>query len=257
MTAPCKNYPDAGDPCLAVEVQSGRTKTTVGAGYSQVKRLWVRKPSASGPDVLLLGDFGGSGGNADLLALSFSGGLRVRKISGERVEAVTVESPQTPLRFDLPFAIGFFNGAPNAGTTIVPLPMRWVDGDFALDRKHLIARSFPPEDLRFRELAVQSELHQWASDSYPAERLFPPMAPSGTPVTVQALADLMLAGHADIARAILHKGWPRSSGQPMEGEDAFWAALCKVMVKNDLWQRFDLARVPNASLIEAAAKTAP
>jgi hypothetical protein len=174
----------------------------------------------------------------------------------EYADWVAADSATGALSFEAPFLVRYFNGAPNSSTTTIHLPMRWVGGDFAVDLVALTGRSFSPGELRFRELAVRNELNRWATDSYPTSRLFPPEARSGTPVTVHALTDLMLAGHADLAKGMLDRSWPRSpdgGGLPMGGKDEYWNALCGAVTGNRDYERFGLSRVPNAALIEAAA----
>jgi|GEM_PF-4075296 len=269
----CPATLDSDKFCRAIEIRHGSKADKLGAGYTRVSLLWTGNGQVNGPDAVVRGDYGGSGGEADLFAISLSHGPAIQKLSGGRIDSVRIDSAHTdtphiasahiarrvtPLRFDLPFGIEYVNGAPNAGETIIPIPMRWTNGNFAVDMKALTARNFPAGDLRFREIAIGHELNRWTNDSYPAKRLFPPVANGGTPVTTQALADLMLTGHADRARMMLHKSWPRSPGRgdiAMPGEDAFWNALCNKVVHNEHWRRFGLNRLPHADLIEASART--
>lgn len=257
----CPATLDGDEFCRAIEIRRGGKVDKLGAGYIRASLLWTGDGRGNGPDAIVRGDYGGSGGEADLFAISLSHGLAIQKLSGGRIDGVHIDHVRnarrgTPLRFDLPFGIGYFNGAPNAGETIVPIPMRWANGNFAVDMEVLTARRFATDDLRFRQTAINYELNRWANDSYPAKRLFPPGANGGTPVTTQALADLMLTGHADRARMMLHKGWPRSRERGevvMPGEDGFWNALCAKVVHNQHWQRLGLNSLPHADLIEASA----
>jgi hypothetical protein len=134
----------------------------------------------------------------------------------------------------------------------------WRSDDFQLDAPALLGRIFGPQDLRFRRLAVSHELNAWANNLdrpttvYPA----PPNALGGTPVTVQALMDLMLTGHVSDARRILHESWPSTEERTdikENGEQPFWSDLSKAMRQNPLWKRFDLERLPGAQVINAAA----
>lgn len=75
--------PEGGDHdagCRAVELRSAGTVTKLGAGYIRVKLLWARKGHERGPNALLLGDYGGSGGNADLFAVTTAPTPRFRKL---------------------------------------------------------------------------------------------------------------------------------------------------------------------------------
>ena len=244
--------------CLAIQVRSATGTSVVGQGYTQVKVLWQGRSAKGRPDVVLLGDYGGSSGLSDLYAIGFSPALAVWKLGVAPGEAVTVDRGQPSLCIDLPFAIGGFNQAPSAAVTIVPIPVCWSSGGFALDKTALLARSYPQEDLRFRSLAIRSELRRWAQDVYPATDVYPIRTTGGTPVTAGGLADLILSGHADIARQMLHGNWPSIQGRQdisMGGEARFWAALCRGIVDNQDWQRFQLDGLPHADLVETAAKT--
>jgi hypothetical protein len=194
-----------------------------------------------------------------MFAITFSPRLVVRALTGERIEEVSVTGKgPAPLRLRVPLDIEYFNGAPHSGATIVMLPVGWSKGDYALDWSALITPVMSTRELDFRTLAVGSELNQWALASYPAQRLYPPQAPAGTPISVDALAELALSGHADQARLLLHRSWPRISGRsdiPVAGENAFWSAFCQTLVNHPLWRRFNLVRLPHARLIEIGAAT--
>jgi len=259
QTVPCTADRGDGDiHCLALQVSDAESLNIVGDEYARVRILWSKRSKETGPDVLLLADHGGSSGDSDIFAVSFLPRPQVRTLRVAPGDAVSLRSSRQTLCLNLPFEIGGFNDAPYAGTTLVPIPVCWHSGDFTLDRKALLARTFPEEDLVFRNLAVQSELGRWASDIYPATNLYPVKTTGGTPVTALALADLMLAGHADLAQEILHKNWPRSHQDlnvSLKGESRFWTALCRLIVKNEDWRYFHLDRLPNAGLIEAGAKS--
>ncbi len=130
--------------------------------------------------------------------------------------------------------------------------------DFQLDASALLGRVFGPQDLRFRGIAATDEFNGWANGLdrptavYPA----PPNALGGTPVTVQALMDLMLTGHVSDARRILHESGPSTAERTdikENGEEPFWSDLSEARVKNPLWKRFDLERLPQAQLLDTAA----
>lgn len=257
--APCTHILDHSEYCRGIQVRRGAIVEELGEGYSAVKLLWTRRPGAEGPDLLVRGDWGGSGGLADLFAISLEPRLTVRKLSMEHADWVTADGAGRVLRFDAPFTIPYFNGAPNSNTTTNHLPMRWLGGDFAVDLGTLTGRSYSQGELRFRELAIRHELSRWASDAYPSARLFPPEARAGTPVTVHALTDLMLAGRADLAKELLDRTWPRSpseGGLPMGGKERFWNALCRAFIENRAYKMFGLSRLPNSALIEASAAVA-
>lgn len=239
--------------CLAIQVSPNPGHEIVGEEYAWARFLWSKQSGQEGPDVLVMGENGGSGGLADLFAVSFKPRTAVVKIAVAPSDRVTIEPGMRSLCLNLPFGMSGFNQASNADTTYVSLPVCWSSGKFVLDTKALAARSFPSEDLRFRDLAVRYELNRWASDSFPATNLYPIKTTWGTPVTARALADLMLAGHADMAREMLHRNWPRTSGTPLGGEKHFWGELCRLMIRNAYWKDFHLAQIPHADVIQAGA----
>jgi hypothetical protein len=204
-----------------------------------------------------LGDYGGSGGDADLFAICLSSKPAFRKSGGERYDTVRVHSGRGPLRLTLPFDLEYFNGAPHAGAIIVPVPVVWTGDDFVVDLAAMTRRTYSTNERDFRALAMAEELRMWAEDKYPAQRLYPPEARVGTPVTATAMVEMILSGHADQARALLDRAWPRQwdhRDRPIGGEAAFWAALCQAVLNEPIWKRFGLDRLPHADLVEMGAK---
>lgn len=257
LVTPCPPGGDSDESCRALAVRRAGVTTYLGGGYIVTRLLWTRPPHGRGPDVLLRGDSGGSGGNADLFAVTFAPQLVVRKWSGERYNGVTGRAVRGTLHVDLPFDIEFFNGASHADVTIVPVPVLWRGGDFTVNFPALMRPPLSPDERAFRELALGRELARWSWDAFPAKRLYPPEVPiahATTPVTVQALTELMLSGRADEARALLHHAWPGSRGDiAMGGEDALWDALCSTLVSHPLWRRLRLDRLPHADTVVAGA----
>ena len=64
----------------------------------------------------------------------------VRRLEGERMDAITARQTVNGLHLTLPFNIEFFHGAPHAGASISPLPVVWAHGDFAVDFARLLKR---------------------------------------------------------------------------------------------------------------------
>lgn len=242
--------------CRAIALRESRATRILGSGYMHVRLLWSRRGHGAGPDALVFGDDGGSGGLGDLIAISLGPKTIVTTYNSERLDEVRVSRSGDALRLELPFDVEYFNGAPHAGARIVPIPTIWRDGDFSADFSALVQPPLSKQELAFRELAVREELADWAEAKFPSPRLFPPQSDRGTPVTVQALLDLMLTGHADEARELLRRAWPhargRSDGQ-LGGEEDFWKAICQAAVHNPLWRRLRLDRLPQADLIRAGA----
>lgn len=253
----CPPGGDHDETCRAIAASGPDGPVTMGSGYMQVSLLWSQTASSGEPNALVLGDYGGSGGKADLYAVTFAPQLAYRRNGGERFDSVTVSKAPGPLHLSLPFDVEFFNGAPHAGAIVVQLPVIWTGDDFAVDLARLTSRTYSAGEFDFRVLAVGAELAAWQDKAYPAKRLYPPEAVGGTPVAATALVEMMLTGHADQARDLLDRSWPRDREQadkPAEGKTAFWAALCKAVVQEPSWTRFGLGRLPHADLIERAAK---
>lgn len=245
---------DAG--CRAVELRSKGGVTRLGGGYMTVKLLWSRKGQATGPNALLLGDYGGSGGNSDLFAVTTASSPAFRKLSGERYDTVQVRSAGGPLRLTLPFDVEFFNGAPHAGAIIVAMPALWTGRDFAVDLRAMTRRIYSARERGSRLLAIREELRAWAGDKFPTPRLYPPQARDGTPVTATAMIEMILSGHADQARDLLDRAWPHQwehTDRPLDGQADFWAALCQAVVREPSWERFGLARLPHADIVRRGA----
>ena len=255
----CTPSPENDRYCRGIALRRGSRLERIGEGYLTVDLLWTRKRAGSGPALFVRGSSGGSGGNGDLFAIDPASPTGVQKLCWNRADTVTVGRDPTRLRFEAPFVVGFFNGAPHAGDTLVPLPLVWAGGAFRLDLAALTARRWSATEIDFRRLAMREELSRWAADVYPADRLYPPEAQSGTQVTAKALSDLILTGHADLARTLLDEAWPRSLVRDegkIGGVDAFWSGLCAAIVRNQAWRRFGLDRLPHASRVLAGAAQA-
>ena len=242
--------------CRALQLRTSGRSATIGAGYMHVRLLWTRRGRSLGPDALVLGEDGGSGGSGDLIAVTLGPTPAVKKYTSELLEGLRANPGAAELRLELPFAIGYFNGAPHAGVTVVPIPTLWARGDFRADIGALVRPNISRQELDFRELAMRQELHAWSVAKYPTARLYPPEAESGTPITLQALADLTLTGHSDEAKALLDRAWPNSwerSDVKLGGELEFWKSFCRTVLRNPLWLRLGLERLPHSETIRAGA----
>jgi hypothetical protein len=255
VLAACRSDIPDDNSCRAIELRKGGGTVRLGGGYMQARLLWSGSGPGEGPDALVLGESGGSGGYGELFAVTLGTTPTVRKLAGERLDQLAADRAAKALHLTVPFDIEFFNGAPHSGARIVPIPTRWSNGDFTADIPALVRPPMSKQELDFRALAISEELGAWATARYPAHRLFPPQADSGTPITLQALADLILTGHADQARSLLHRAWPASHerlDRKLGGEDDFWKALCQTMLRHPLWTRLGLDRLPQSRIVHAA-----
>jgi hypothetical protein len=256
---PCGPHGDYDASCRGIGLRHAGKLHPIGEGYMSVDLVWQRGQGAAGPDLVVRGNSGGSAGIADIFALDLAHGI-VRKLNLNRGDTVAASQGPGPLRLEVPFVVGYFNGAPHSQDSVVPVPFLWADGDLRLDFNALAGRAFAVSDLRFRELAIREELSHRVQDVSPEIALYHlgGVSPQGgTPVTVYALLDLMLAGRADEARALLHRVWPWRSdghGTPYAGEDAFWTGLCRAVSQREDWRKYGFDRLPHAELIEAAAR---
>jgi hypothetical protein len=246
---------DVSDDTAAVVKQLEST-----GRYMRVRVLWRRRPGEPGPAAIIEGDWGGSAGNVDLYAPYGALPEQVRVLNLSKADDIAVHSSGRGPEFDAPFAVDRFNRASNAGASIVPLPIVWRSDDFQLDKSALLGRNFSPQDLRFRRIAAAYELNGWANSLDRPTTVYPAPANAldlgGTPITVQALMDLMLTGHVSEARRILHESWPSTAERTdikAKGEQAFWNDLSYALRQNPLWKRFDLEHLPQAQWIDAAA----
>lgn len=252
----CKSDIPDDQYCRAIYLQHGGSSERLGGGYIRVRLVWSAPSRVGRPDALVIGESGGSGGYAELFAITASPTVEVKRLTGERLQGLRVKARTEQLKIDLPFDVEFFNGAPHAGAAIVQIPTIWKNGDFAADLSALVKPPMPQREALFVELAVRQELKGWAQAKYPSPTLFPPQADEGTPVTMQALLDLVLTGRADEAHALIHKAWPeawdRSDGE-LGGAEAFWKAVCKAVSSHPMWKRLGLSRLPHANVIRAGS----
>ncbi len=254
-TRPCLPGGDHDESCRSLWLRSAGMIRPLGAGYMSVARLADHGDVPGDPDLVIVGNDGGSGGDGDLFAIRFGAMLRIDTLRGERFTAIRVTHAHDGLRVMLPFDIEYFNGAAHAGAVIVPLPVRWRAGRPMADVAAMTRAPTSAADLLARETGVRRELAAWATDVGATLDLYPPEARFGTDTTLQAMATLILSGRADVARAMLHRAWPRrpSSTIALGGEDSFWRAICRAMVGQPLWRRFALDRLPHADMVARAA----
>jgi hypothetical protein len=256
LVTQCKSDSDTDTSCRGLALRTGGRTKPLGGDYMRARLLWSRTSTGAGLDALVIGESGGSGGYAELFAVTLSPKPAVAKYASERLEGMKAAASAGPLHIDLPFDIEFFNGAPHAGAVAVPIPTIWRNGNFAADMSALLTRHFTANEIDFRVLALREELNGWAEDAYPAETLYPPQSNGGTPVTLRTLLEMILTGHGDQARALLHSAWPRShqrTDRPLGGEETFWKMLCRAVVREPLWKRLELNRLPHADIIETGA----
>lgn len=248
----CPPGGDHDEWCRSVAVRVGSETRRLGSGYLAVSIL--QQGGRNRPDVLVLGDMGGSGSDGSLFAVTFAPRLSVRQLSGERIGSVVTQPRSQPFAFNLPFNIEYFNNAPHAGVVIVPIPISWTGGDFALDMATLTHRQMSRKTMDRRAMMIRRDFDRWVADVGPTSRLYPPQPAYGTSGAAHALTELILSGHADQARRLLHERWPRGSGgRRLGGEVAFWSGLCHAIVEHPWWSRFRMKRLPHADLVLVGA----
>ena len=241
VVVPCPPGGDTDDTCRALAARHDGRLMPLGSGYMSTHLLWAGRASATAPDAVVVGDGGGSGGYGDLFAVTFGRSTAVRRLEGERMDAITARQTVNGLHLTLPFNIEFFHGAPHAGASISPLPVVWAHGDFAVDFARLLKR---PTISAADRAAMRRDLRHWVREGHMAE-------PYGIDA-VNVLTPLLLSGRAGEARQLLHHVW--STGP--QDEEAFWTELCSAVVRHPWWTRFDLKRIPDAARILAAARRA-
>ena len=191
---PCVGPGDYDAGCAAAELRVGSRKTRLGQGYlsNGVRVLWARTPGCSGPDLVVLGDGGGSGGDADILIVRSTASGHVERLSFEDADMTRVTVRDDRAAFNLEYDIAAFPAGAHASRVHVPVPLIWTGKDFDVDFAALKRRSFDEEDLRVRSATVTQVM---------ADALAVDTDDRGNVqvAAVQALAGLMLSGHADLA----------------------------------------------------------
>ena len=259
-SVPCTGPGDYDVGCAGAELRIGDRRIRLGQGYlsqrvNGVRVLWARKPGQFGPDLVVLGNPGGSGGDADILTIRSMASGHVERLSFEDADTTRVTVHRGRAAFDLEYAIGAFPTGAHASRVDVPIPLVWTGKSFDVDFMTLKNRIFDEEDMRVRRATVT----QVMTDALAVDE---DHSGDVQVAAVQALAGLMLSGRADLAHVVLREAWPRDpnadeTSTKLPGAEPFWAALCGAITRETLWTRFDLARLPHADLIEAGARSAP
>lgn len=262
VVSQCSDAVDALGSCKSFIAHSGSHMIRLGEGYAATKVLWkARHKRPFAPDVILLGDFGGSGGNSDLIALTFARKPIVKTLSEDRLDGTRVREVHGRAIISIPFNVEFFNGMPHAGASLIPLPITYDGKDFVLDIQALTSSHYSKREWQKRKRQMALEFSEWMAASLPTSRLYPPMATTtrhGTVSTVETLGFLMLTGHADQARQLLHANWPHAPRPPhkrLGGEQEFWNGLCFSLANHPYWKRFHLGRIPQSTAILQAARS--
>lgn len=244
VVVPCPPGGDTDEHCRALAARHDGRLTPIGSGYMSEKLLWAGRDGATAPDAVVLGDSGGSGGFGDIFAVTFGNPIAVSRLRGERIDWATARKGAKDLHLTLAFNIEYFNGASHADGSIVPLPIIWSRGDFAIDLPALTRR--PATNLINRE-SIGRELHTWSREKRAG------YMSHSTTETVTALTTLILSGRPDEARMLLHAEWPKA----VDGEAAFWHSLCAAIVHHPWWARFKLDRIRGASRVLMASRAQP
>jgi uncharacterized protein YecT (DUF1311 family) len=232
------------DRHAAIEIQAqGRPIYLGEPSYlpDSVRLLWQRK-GHRGPEAIVGGSTGGSHCGFDVLVLSLTNTPPVQTISvcAEQVPVITRNGLPS-----LTIALEVEEFTRQTDIPSVPVPLRWKDGRFAVDLPRLLKPAPSRRTLAQIAQRIGAELDGGVEN-------YPPPDGGGLdlPATTQALMELMVAGHADLARNLLVEAWPARS----RGRDAFWQDLATAVVNHRLWKQFDLARIPNSKALAVVAR---
>ena len=232
------NCANVGPSCLEVR---GTKTVKLADGYWSARVLWKQVKPGVGPDVLLVGETGGSAGIYDLYALTFGRSISVAKLEGDHSTVINIGTDNGLPTLEFGYSLGNFNNASNGATTVVRIPIRWVQSKFEVDRKLLLSRVPSASDLaRWHPLAA-NELAASLDGRF-----------GGTPTLGEALLRLTLSGHATEAKNYLLEIWPHSIDR-ITAANALWGEFCFAVAYNLNWKQLGLDQIPEAHLIRVSA----
>ena len=246
---------DHRDFCETIEVREPNKivhdgQTDYDDNYEQLNLRWKRTRPGVGPAAILEGRTGGSAGCVGYYVVTFASGAPWQKLWGCHLDETPIVSANGLPHFNLGFSIEGFAGVPDAGTSVVGLPMHWTGRRMELDLAAVMAPRFGFRWMDQRRHAMGVELRKWRAAGGEMNAQF------FTVITTQTLLKLMLSGHADQAHTMLIRGWPSGPSQAgglAASPEAFWSGLCKRVISEPLWTELAMHRISQAEMVEAAA----
>jgi len=246
---PCPPREDFDADCKAIEVGAG--KTTTGPiidpdyGFASVHLLWKQAIAGVGPDLIVEGDSGGSAGYLDVYGITFGPAPHMQRLAGGHYfNPVPVRTLAGLPHFELGFAIENFDGAPDAATAVVALPIHWKGHALDLDMQALSARKFDANDLASARLRAARELRHFLKVG---------SAQATTQFMAETMLRLSLSGHADKAHAFLQAVWPHAQNRKAAVETE-WRSFCRAVTRQEAWRDYRLSQIPNAAILLAGAR---
>jgi hypothetical protein len=245
---PCVDHPDADDTSVTVEARTGgRARRSHGCypSPSFVSVIWTGEPGLGGPDVMLLGQSGGSAGCGDVVAITFDEIPTLRALAACPAEEVPIVIMGDVPTFDANLSL-VINGSSGADVRAGRIAVGAYRDGFKPNLTMMTAEPLTADE-RAQTLSMMVKyLHRWAmSLSDGAQGL-------STPDTVEALLNLVLSGRADQARALLFEAGQTGAG-PGFRADAFWDDFSLALVSDPLWKQFHLERLRSAELVVRSA----
>ena len=206
---------------------------------NSVEILWTRSGGKDiGPDVIVAGNNGGNHCGTFVYAISPGAAPPVEEVRSCVEKAKIGQKDGRPtMDCGLEFLAG--NVPTNASSTI--LPLIWQDGKFVVDYARLLTPTPNGAQLAAIEQKIGEELGA-ITQNYPPKSGEPDFGAIATP---QALLDLIFSGHADLAKELLARSWPKR----LQGSEIYWRDLTKEFVEEPSWQKFNLKQLPHADVI--------
>ena len=259
---PCARQRGPDPDCTTLKLRTpGAPPVLLGSDYQPLrfggaKVLWRDGSARRGPNVVVLGDHGGSAGCLDVFAIGSAGGqARVQRLTTCHGGASPVVLRRGRAGFDVRLDLLNFETTADAFTPGASVPVRWDGERFSLDLAAVRAERFDANDRELRRAAAF-----WCLQAF----VTGPVGYDAVQPATLALLGLMLAGRADEAHAMLRATWPVAvtevggavSAPQAPGLDAYWADLCAALTADPLWRELDLGHLPHADVILSGAAAA-
>lgn len=243
----CPNQPDAY--CLVWSRADGRVLTTaVDTLPANVSLMWRRDEldaptddaTPDEPDFLFYADGGGSGLCGLYVALDVAHEPHFHSFEDchqiTRAHDAATRTGAFGFIADFPVEAPF--GAADSESVSASYPLLWKNGTFALDVRHLV----PSRPQANAPAIVHAETASLIRSGA--------VAGTGLPHTTQILLDLIFAGHADKAHALLI-----ANAAPDFRAELYWRDLCAILVADPNWKSLMHDVLPASAEIEHDARS--